>query len=190
MSLLLDRPSLRARVHRVSVEHYHQMGVLGMLDENHELLRGYIFKKMPKSPLHVLIVQKLLILLMHMVPDGMHVRQEQPLSIGDSEPEPDLAVVRGQIDDWANRHPATADLILEIAVSTLELDLEKAEIYAEAGVQEYWLVRPEQAEIDVYRGPVDGRYTMMTTSRATDTLSCGSLPSIQVNLGELFVVRA
>ena len=190
MSLLLDQAAIRARVHRVSVGDYHRMGELGMLDENHELLRGYVVKKMPKSPLHARILQKLLMLLFRAIPAGMFVRCEQPLTIGDSEPEPDLSIVRGGPDDWAERHPSTAELVVEVSISTLDTDLEKADIYAEAGVPEYWLVRPEQAEVDVYRRPVDGHYTEKFTLRGAETLLCGSIGSVEVNLGDLFAVRA
>ena len=190
MSLLLDQPAIRARVHRVSVEAYHRMGELGMLDESHELLRGYVVKKMPKSPLHVRILQKLLMLLIRSVPTGMFVRPEQPLTIGDSEPEPDLSVVRGDPDDWADRHPATAELVVEISVSTIEVDVEKADIYAAAGVPEYWLVRPEQAEVDVYRSPANGRYGEKVTLPSADTVRCGSIAGVEVKLCDLFAVRA
>jgi Uma2 family endonuclease len=186
---LLDQPAIRARVHRVTVEEYHRMGELGMLDESHELLRGYIVKKMPKSPLHVRILQKLLMLLIRSVPSGMFVRPEQPLTFGDSEPEPDLSVVRGGPDDWAEHHPATAELVVEISVSTIEADVEKADIYAEAGVPEYWLVRPEAAELDVYRMPSNGRYAEKVTLRGGDTLRCGSIAGVEVKLGELFAVQ-
>lgn len=190
MSLLLDQPAIRARVHRVSVVEYHRMGEIGMLDESHELLRGYVVQKMPKSPLHVRILQKLLMLLIRSIPVGMFVRPEQPLTIGDSEPEPDLSVVHGEPDDWAERHPATADLVVEISVSTIEVDIEKAGIYAEAGVPEYWLVRPEQAEVDIYRSPANGRYAEKVTFCGADTLRCGSIAGVEVKLGELFAVRA
>ena len=190
MSQLLDQPTIRARVHRVSVGEYHRMGELGMLDESHELLRGYVVKKMPKSPLHVRILQKLLMLLIRSVPAGMLVRPEQPLTIGGSEPEPDLAVVRGEPDDWPDRHPVTAELVIEVSITTLDADVEKADIYAEAGVPEYWLVRPEQAEVDVYRAPANGRYAEKVTLRGADTLCCGSIAGVEVNLSDLFAVRA
>ncbi len=122
MSLLLDRPAIRARVHRMSVEDYHRMGEMGMIDESHELLRGYIVKKMAKSPLHTRIFQKLLMQLIRTVPAGVFVRPEQPVTIGESEPEPDFSVVRGDPDHYARRHPTTAELVIEIAVSSLEED--------------------------------------------------------------------
>jgi len=166
------------------------MGALGMLDESHELLRGYVVTKMPKSPLHDRIGQKLMMLLIRYVPAGYSVRPERPLTIGESEPEPDLSVVRGDPDDWAERHPPTAELVVEISVSTIEVDVEKAGIYAEAGVPEYWLVRPEQAEVDVYRSPANGRYGEQVTLRGAATLRCGSIAGVEVKLGDLFAVRA
>lgn len=166
------------------------MGALGMLDESHELLRGYVVKKMPKSPLHERISQKLMMLLIRLAPAGFSVRPERPLTIGESEPEPDLSVVRGSPDDWAEQHPTTAELVVEISVSTIEVDVEKAGIYAEAGVPEYWLVRPEQAEVDVYRSPANGRYAEKVTLGGADTLRCGSIAGVEVKLGELFAVRA
>ena len=190
MSLLLDQPAIRARVHRVSVAEYHRMGEIGMLDESHELLRGYVFKKMPKSPLHERISQKLMMTLIRAVPADYSVRPERPLTIDDSEPEPDLSIVRGSPDDWADRHPATAQLVVEISVTTLDTDLEKAAISAEAGVPEYWLVRPERAEVDVYRRPVDGRYAEKVTLHAADTLRCASIAGVEVKLGEVFAVCA
>ena len=118
------------------------------------------------------------------------VRPERPLRIGDSEPEPDISVVRGEPNDWLERHPSTAELVVEISVSTIDTDVEKADIYAEAGVPEYWLVRPEQAEVDVYLAPANGRYTEKVTLRGADTLHCGSIAGVEVKLGDLFAVRA
>ncbi len=166
------------------------MGELGMLDESHELLRGYVVKKMPKSPLHECISQKLMMILIRAVPAGYSVRPERPLRIGDSEPEPDISVVRGEPNDWIERHPSTAELVVEISVTTIDADVEKADIYAEAGVPEYWLVRPEQAEVDVYRSPANGRYAEKVTLRGADALRCGSIAGVEVKLDELFALRA
>ena len=86
MSILLDQPAIRARVHRVSLEHYHRMGELGLVNEKHELLYGYIIEKMSKSPSHEHIKQKLMMKLIRAVSEALSVRSEAPLSIGDSEP--------------------------------------------------------------------------------------------------------
>src|SRR5262245_3154115 len=142
MTSLLELPAFRERVHRTSVEEYHRLGELGVLSEEVELLRGIVVTKMPKSPLHELVAQKLMQCLLATVPSDFVVRREGPLTLRDSEPEPDLSVVHGQPDDWAAAHPSTAHLVVEVAVSSAVLDEGKAEIYAEADIPEYWLVRP------------------------------------------------
>ena len=189
MSILLDQPAFRARVHRVSVEHYHRMGELGFVNEKHELIDGYIIEKMSKSPRHERASQKLMMMLIRAVSDALTVRPERPLTIGDSEPEPDISVVKGTPDDWADAHPTTAELVVEVAVTSVELDLGKANIYASANVPEYWIVRPEDAEIDVFRNPVAGHYSSKETVRGNETLVCGVIDGFTVIPAELFAVR-
>ncbi len=142
MTALLELPAFRERVHRLSVAEYHRAGETGLLSDDVELLRGIVVTKMSKSPLHELVIQKLIKRLLAQTPNGFEVRREGPLTLADSEPEPDLSVVRGAADDWATAHPSTAHLVVEVAVSSLPLDEGKAEIYAEAGILEYWLVLP------------------------------------------------
>lgn len=62
--------------------------------------------------------------------------EDQPLTLRDSEPEPDIVVVRGTVEDYRIQHPSTAALVVEIAISSLGLDHGKIALYAEAGVEE------------------------------------------------------
>jgi Uma2 family endonuclease len=187
MSILIDRPSIRARVHRVSLEHYHRMGELGLVNEKHELLEGYIIEKMSKSPAHERIKRKLLKAIERGVETVCDVRTESPLSIGDSEPEPDISVVIGAPDDWANSHPTTALFVAEVAVTSLDTDLEKAGIYATANIPEYWIVRADDCEIDVLRNPIDGRYTEKATFRGSEEI-VSSLEGFSLVPAELFAI--
>ena len=84
----------------MSVDEYHRAGDAGVLSEEVELLRGIVVTKMPKSPLHEFVAQKLTDLLLAMAPPGFKVRKEGPLTLRDSEPEPDISVVRGKAEDW------------------------------------------------------------------------------------------
>lgn len=67
---------------------------------------------------------------------------QDPIQLGDfSEPEPDVAIIRGQVIDYADHHPTAQDvaLIIEVADSTLKYDTEiKAQLYSQGGIQEYW----------------------------------------------------
>src|SRR5881394_3125307 len=132
MTTLLDLPEVRERMHLKSVEEYHRAGETGVLSEDVELLRGIIVTKMPKSPLHELVANKLVTVLLTQLPKEFKVRREGPLTLRASEPEPDISVVKGEWDDWEKRHPSTAHLLIEVAVTTEALDEGKAEIYAEA----------------------------------------------------------
>jgi Uma2 family endonuclease len=189
MTALLDLPEVRDRVHRVSVSDYRRLGELGMISEDVELLRGIIVKKMSKSPLHEFVSERLLDILRELVPDGLRVRQERPLSLEDSVPEPDLSVVPGKPSDWLSAHPSSAVLVVEIAIATVPLDRNKAEIYAQAGIPEYWLVRAEERQIDIYRKPAEGSYEIKLTLGVTDLMSYVSIPGIQFRVGEVFPVR-
>jgi len=102
----------------LGVKAYHALGDLGLIPEKTELLYGQIFHKMSKSPLHSFLSEFLEDILRGAVPAGCHVRGEEPLTIGDSEPEPDLVVVRGRREDYRQAHPTTAELVIEVCVSS------------------------------------------------------------------------
>ena len=67
-------------------------------------------------------------------------------------------MVIGARKDYTGRKPTTAELVVEIAVTSLASDREKAALYAEAGVSEYWIVLAEAGQVEVYRRPQDGGY--------------------------------
>jgi Uma2 family endonuclease len=185
MTALLELPGVRERVQGLSVEGYHRLGELGILGHNVELLRGIVITKMPKSPLHEVVAQKLMKRLLAQVPEGFEVRREGPLTLRDSEPEPDLSVVQGQPDDWATAHPSNAQLVIEVAVSSRAVDESKAEIYAEAGIPEYWLVRPEDRVVDVYSRPTLGGYFSKITLSERESLRCASVPGVELPIAEI-----
>jgi len=189
MTALLELPAFRERVRGLSVEGYHRLGELGLLSDDVELLRGLVVTKMSKSPLHELVAQKLMRLLLARVPSGFEVRPERPLTLSDSEPEPDISVVRGTPDDWATGHPTTAHLVVEVSVSSASLDEGKGDIYAEAGILEYWLVRPEDRAVDVYRQHMRNGYSSKTTLRENDTLRSTSLPGVEFVIVEILPAR-
>jgi Uma2 family endonuclease len=120
------------------------------------------------------------------LPEGFTARLEQPLTLADSEPEPDVSVVRGQDSDFKAAHPTTAALVVEIAVSSADLDRELASLYAEAGVDEYWIVLGHERAVEVYRLPVNGSYQEKTVLGAGAALVCSSVEGVAVSLEELF----
>src|SRR5258708_10414916 len=124
-SQMLEIPEVRARISPVTVAQYHQFPEFNENGRRTELIRGVIIEKMSTPPLHSSIAKLLYDHLLTVAPPDYSVRQDQPLTLRDSEPEPDIAVVRGTLQDYRTRHPATAAVVIEIAISSVHLDREK-----------------------------------------------------------------
>ena len=186
MLSVLEEPAIRAQVPALSVENYHRMFELGMIAPNTELIRGTLVQKMPKSPLHSSIVGLLHRHLLRDVPTGWHVRSEQPLTFSDSEPEPDLAVVRGLEGEYFHAHPETAELVIEVAVTSERIDRVKLGVYAEAGVRECWLVLAEERVVERHTGPQGAAYQRLERVTFPATLESTVLPGLTLPPAGLF----
>jgi len=129
---------------RFSVEQYHRLGELGVLsaDEKVELLEGWIVEKMNQRPIHGYTVRRLCEILQNDLPSGFLVQCQLPITTERSEPEPDIAIIRGRNQDFREHHPFGTDcrLVVEVADTSLQRDRAKAAIYCSAGVEEYWIV--------------------------------------------------
>lgn len=187
MASIFDNAAIREAALPITVAQYHQLGEAGIIAQDTELLRGVIVEKMVKSPEHSWLVQRLVDWLRDALPSGWHVRQEQPLTFGDSEPEPDIAVVAGAPDDYRGEHPLTAALVIEVAIWSEALDREKSLACAEAGVDEFWLVLPQKRAIEVLSRPTPAGYADRRQATAGDEISAIKLPGLRLSLGELFV---
>lgn len=125
---------------------------------------------------------------------GHHVRNQMAFDVGtDSDPGPDLAVVVGSRRDYAERQATTAVLVVEVADSSLTLDTtRKAELYATAGVPEYWVIDLEHRQVIVFRDPVAlpaglgaTAYRTCLTFGPTETLSPLAMPTAAVRVADL-----
>lgn len=183
---LLDQPGFKKRALPVSVKAWHQMIAKGLAPKRAELLRGVIVEKMSKSVLHTRLTGRLLRILQSAFDDSFYVQQEAPLTFADSEPEPDLSVAVGSEGDYLTRHPATAKLVVEVSISTLAEDRELATLYAEALVDEYWIVNGRGRELEIYRQPADGRYQQKEVISLHQTAVPQSLPGLEVSVATLF----
>ncbi|QRN97364.1 Uma2 family endonuclease [Archangium violaceum] len=174
------------------LDEYHRLidvGVLGE-DERVELLEGVIVEMAPQGRAHALVVSRLNRFLTGVLGDAYSVRPQLPLSLaGDSEPEPDLAIVTRQEEESAPVHPRSALLVVEVADESLRRDrLLKGRIYARAQVSEYWVVDVAGRAVEVYSepDPDTGRYRTMRTLGVGETLSSSSLPGLALPVAELF----
>jgi Uma2 family endonuclease len=90
------------------------------------------------------------------LPSGWIPRIQCAVAFGESEPEPDAAVVRGDDTSYDSRLPNASDfgIILEVADSTLAFDRrDKGRIYARAGIPVYWIINVADRQIEVYSDP-------------------------------------
>jgi len=143
-------------VRRWSLEEYHSLINQGMFeDERVELLEGWIVPKMTRNPPHDATVAIVDDLLRPMIGQTGHLRIQSAVSLEESEPEPDLAVVRGSARDYRQRHPGMGEILLvvEIADASLRKDRRKATIYAAAGIPVYWIVNLGEQQVEVYSDP-------------------------------------
>ncbi len=147
-----------AAIARFSVARYQRMIETGILtaEDRVELLENYVVLKTPRNPPHDGTIDLLQAALAGRIPPGWLVRVQQTLVLADSQPEPDVALVRGTPRSYLARHPAAADtgLVIEVADSSLLRDrADKARIYARAGLPCYWIVNLVDRRVEVYTQP-------------------------------------
>lgn len=183
---VLENPAILSRAHLLSVKEYHALGELGFLSKRTELIEGLVIEKITKSPRHVTLVLKILKALNLIIPNGMLVRSEQPITLEQSEREPDISIVKGSITDYENPHPTHAELVVEVSLTTLSEDRSMAFVYAKSGIPEYWLFNLNNNTVEVYTKPMQHRYSEMKTYSNTDILTLTSLPEIKIELSSIF----
>ena len=144
---------------RISVDRYHKMIQRGLLTTNDrlELLEGMLIKKMTVNPPHAFVTETIDKTFARLFSGNLFNSSQQPITMKDSEPEPDVFVVRGKRRDFAQNHPGPEDvaLLVEVSDSTLQQDRTwKKRIYAQANIPVYWIVNLPDRQIEVYTEPV------------------------------------
>ena len=168
-------------------DEYEKMVALGLFEnERVELLYGVIVRMAPKGPPHESAIEHLTERFVQALAGRATVRIQSSFAASDgSEPEPDVAIVpRG---DYRKQHPTKAFLIVEVADSSLGTDRgPKARLYAECGVEEYWVVNVRDAILEVYSEIVSGSYTRVQPYRAGARVPIAKFPDVDVAVDALF----
>jgi len=140
---------------RVEYERLAQFEILGPEDRV-ELIGGVVLVKEPQHSTHATAIQLAYRALDRAFGHGWTVRPQLPVALDDeSEPEPDLCVVRGHPREYRDAHPERPVLVVEIARSRLSFDREhKGSLYARAGIGEYWIANLADRCVEVYREPI------------------------------------
>jgi Uma2 family endonuclease len=159
-----------------------------------ELIDGLLLVSEPQSSPHYTAIRLVERALARAFGDGWDVRTQAPIALDDaSEPEPDVAVVRGDLRDYAVSHPADPVLVVEVAAASLDFDREhKASLYARAGRPEYWIVNLVDRVLEVRREPANEPsapygwdYVLVDVLGPADQVSTLGAPAIQIAVGDL-----
>lgn len=142
------------RPFRFTREQYHEMGARGFFDGKRvELIFGEVIEMSPINWPHVVACRKTAELLERVFAGTAWVGRADPINLAHSDPQPDVAVFPGRFEDYV-AHPTTALLIVEVADTTLSFDLTtKAELYATAGIADYWVLDVANRQLHVFRDP-------------------------------------
>lgn len=182
----LTPPSTRFKTW--TVEEYHRLSEMGLLTgaDRTELLAGQIILMAAKGTPHVTSLQLLADQLRDQLGKSALIRLQDPIQLDDqSEPEPDLVVVRGMVLDYADRHPQPSDvyLVVEIADSTLKQDCEvKDKLYAQAKIADYWVVDVRNRQLHIFRNPSPTGYTSHLILQEPHQISPLAFPDLTLAL--------
>jgi Uma2 family endonuclease len=167
-----------------TVQEYHQMSDLGILDptQRTELIAGQIVIMTSKGTPHVLALRLLATAIENALGDrsAVFVSTQDPIRLDNfSEPEPDLALVKGTILDYAQAHPGAEDiyLVVEVADSTLKQDCEvKDKLYARSSIAEYWVIDIKNRQVHIFRDPTPTGYGSQLILTETHSVSPLAFP--------------
>jgi Uma2 family endonuclease len=161
---------------------FQQAGEAGIFgDQRVELVEGQVFEMSPMGTPHTIALMLLTRELPKVVGDRYSVLIQGPLDLSNkSQPFPDAAILRGQPRDYAGGLPKGAVLVIEISESTLSFDRGvKARMYANAGIEEYWILNLVDHQIEVFRKPITGSgYADKAIVKRGDQLSLIAAPEL------------
>jgi len=180
------------RRHRLTVHDFHRMGEAGILpvESRLELIEGEIIAMAPIGSRHAAIVTRANRLFVQAVAGRAIVSVQNPIILGEqSEPEPDLALIRPRDDFYALALPRADEvpLIIEVADTTVRYDREiKIPLYARHGIPEVWLIDVDGRTLTVFETPAEGRYRDERRVRPSGALAPKALPGVEVDLSRFF----
>lgn len=112
------------------------------------------------------------------------MRQENPLSLVDSEPEPDIAIVDKDEHDYLQNHPAKAHLVIEVANSSLNYDRDKLSMYAKGNIPEVWIINLQKMEVEVYSELSNSNYNKTSIASKEEQIEIILLKNTFFKLGD------
>ena len=177
---------------RFSIDDYHRMGQVGIFSEDDrvELMDGEIVVMTPIGSPHAGKVARFIRIFTQRLGDRAIVNAQNPVVLPpDSEPQPDLAILRPRPDFYERSHPGPGDVILLIEVSDTSLEYDrtaKLPLYARAGIPEVWIVDLAAETVEVYQQPSATGYRQVTLFTRGQSLAPQAFPDLQISVAEIF----
>jgi len=177
--------------HRFSVAEYHRIAEAGVLPAGArvELLGGQIIDMSPIGPFHGGVTNFLNQTFSAAAQGRWIVSVQNPVRLDDqSEPQPDLILLRPAADFYRRRHPGPDDILLlvEASESTLEMDRkEKLPAYGRAGIAEVWIVNLNELTVEIFLEPQFTGHASKVTLREGDVARPSAFPDVRVDVAEL-----
>ncbi len=181
---------------RFTIDEYNRLAELGFFHEDDlELIKGEIIPIAAKGTLHSTFCRRLIRELSKLIANLATLQSQDPIIIPpDSEPEPDIAILKNEDDDYLNSHPAPQDvlLLIEIADSSLKYDREvKLPLYAQAGISDYWIFNSIENCLETYNEPYQDNigkfgYRRKVIYLANESINLPCFAEIILDLSKVF----
>jgi Uma2 family endonuclease len=196
MSDMAASQAPQVRTRPITVDEYYRMAEAGIFKphERVELLNGRIVEMPPIGPRHAYAVTALDAALQRLLGGMAAIFCQSDFHLDPfSQPQPDLAVVRGPLERYVDAHPSSesALLLIEVAESTLRYDGgEKLHAYARTGVPEYWIIDLVHGCVELYADPEGDRYRTRRTLYRGEALVPRAFPDVVIPVDDIVPVRA
>lgn len=173
---------------KLSLTDYHRMGEAGILreDDRIELIQGELIEMAPIGSRHASMVSHLTYVLADATGTTAFVWAQNPIALPpDSEPQPDIALLKPRTDRYAGSLPGPADVLLlvEVADTTLAYDRDvKLALYAQHGIPEVWIIDVQAGLLSIHRDPSPQSYQRVLSPGKTEAISLAMLPDVTIDL--------
>ncbi|MGK7953531.1 MAG: Uma2 family endonuclease [Xenococcaceae cyanobacterium] len=173
-----------------SIAKWHELVETGVLeDQPVELLEGEIIQMSPEGVPHTYTNRCFADYLREMLKGLAYISENHPITLDNSEPEPDIAIVRLPATIYREHHPYAEDIywLIEISKNTLTIDLTtKANLYARNGIPEYWVIDLVNRRLIVHTQPQSTHYDQLVEYNV-GVVSTQAFPEIKIALDQLLL---
>ena len=173
-----------------SIEQWHKLVESGLLEGKPvELLEGEIIEMSPEGVEHSYTNRSIVKYLRELLAEEAEIIQAQPITLDNSEPEPDVTIAHLPEAIYRTHHPYAQDIywLIEISNRTLTIDLkQKSRLYARNNIPEYWVIDLVGKKLIVHTQPENEEYSQIVEYK-TGVIIPQAFPKIAIELDKLLL---